>query len=177
MYVLGIDPGVTGAIVRAYPNSEGQPVFDQWKMPTVPHGLLDWFDEYHMPGPGYAYVEFVGGFHVQPNSPMPVLQNAVKRVSANLKLREGLGGIIAVVAAEGLSMDKPVTPTKWMNWLAPGRPKGKDNDAKRKTHIHEIVCRRVPVSSVNNQKKIYKYAADAYGLALYGIEHCKHWKS
>lgn len=173
MYILGIDPGANGAIALATYNSEMGAIYQYYKMPSGPAGLHELFVEHIDPicGPGYAYVEKVGGFNPRSEPHL---------VTANLKLREHLGEINACLICHGVSIQKVVTANTWQNFVAPGMPSGRDSAAKRKSDVYEAVLAKVPhnrCAFVAKGERIPKYAADAFGILLYGMHHCPDWRA
>lgn len=173
--VLGIDPGKTGAIVTA--NRVGNDIwFDMHKMPLGAGRLREWFRDNVCPRPHYAYIEFVGGLFLPKNSGQKEIQAAMQRVSANLKLREELGRLEQVCVDHDVVVSKLVTPKSWQAWLCPALPKGAGASARRKQEVHSRVLSLVRMEEYGNFKKIPLYAADAFGICLYGMEHQKEWR-
>lgn len=173
MYMLGIDPGATGAVALATYNSNMGAIYQFWKLPTGAAGLHELLVEHIDPicGPGFAYVEKVGGFNPR-SEPHLVLPN--------LRLREAMGVIRACLICHGISLQKEVTPNTWQNYVAPGMPSGRESASKRKDAVHQAVLGMVPhnrCAFTAKAERIPKYAADAFGILLYGMHHCAEWRA
>lgn len=172
--IVGIDPGKTGAIVIA--NRLGGDIwFDMHKMPIGSGGLREWFKQHITPRPHYAYIELVGGFYMPKNGDKKALALAMQRVSANLKLRQDLGRIEQACVDHNVAVQKIVQPAVWQKYLCPGLPKGTSASSRRKKEIHSRVLERITTDQYGNFKTIPLYAADAFGICLYGTNDHKDW--
>lgn len=172
--IVGIDPGKTGAIVIA--SRIGSDIwFDLHKMPIGSGGLREWFKESITPRPHYAYIELVGGFYMPKGGSKEMLALALQRVSSNLKLRQDLGRIEQACVDHNVAVSQIVQPKTWQAWLQPSLPKGQGAVTRRKQEIHSRVLSLIPDSQYGNFKKLPQYAADAFGICLYGMHHNKEW--
>lgn len=101
--ILGIDPGMTGAIAQVSPMEE------VWDMPETPHdlaALLATFD----PATTVAYVEHV--------SSMPG-----QGVASTFKFGYGFGVLIGCLASRGIRYEL-VTPARWKRAMGLSKDKG-----------------------------------------------------
>lgn len=170
MYILAADPGKTGAIVHVQHKPNAPPIFQVWNMPASPAALWDLFDyELDVDQVGFGFIEMVGQFN--PTDPA-----ALKRMTANLKLRRCLGQLEMAFIAAGATVQKVVTPKTWQSWLYPGLPEGQAASTERKKLIHGAVMQRISKAQYGNFTKITQKAADAFAIALYGMHHCPEWR-
>lgn len=151
--LIAIDPGFTdGGIAIRYPGGgvsfdkfESDSVMDLWNQIYEIWSLADLQSQMI-----YCYIEKVGaGF---PGSSSHNVSSFARHC-----------GHLDMALVASRIPHTAIMPTKWMQSIAPDRPRGKGDKAKaaRKWHITHLMEKQFP------DNEIFKYSGDAFGILAY----------
>ena len=156
MYIIGIDPGISGGIVALNGKTGTPHIVDISPMPAGPHELLAHFVYLGFPGVSNRTETriFIENVHSMPTD----------GVRAAFTFGQGLGRLEGVMAALGLPEPLKVNPKQWMDYSSMKR----NTDEKKydfKKRIKELAVTLVPKDW---KDKITLKTCDAYMIAMYG---------
>lgn len=165
MILIAIDPGKTGAIAW---RTTGVSIVRFTPMPHTAAGILDVLQclQGSDGEESLCVTEKVGKMHGNP-----------AMISGILKLAEHYGALKMSLTAVDIPLWKEVTPQSWMQFTAPGYPKGAGS-GPRKKFIHNRVCQIYPETYRFGQStpcRIPLYAADAFGILFWAEANCTPW--
>jgi len=155
--LIAIDPGLSGGIVCRESNG----TVTAFKMPDTPQGihtLLKSLDNPEIPQKSFVLMENVG--KARPGNCSASVTTFARHVG-HLEM--------ALIALQ--IPHETILPTKWMNDVAPGRPKGIDAATVRlrKRFIKDLMQRKYP------DQKITDKTADAFGILTYLIRYSEKY--
>jgi crossover junction endodeoxyribonuclease RuvC len=160
MYIIGIDPGLSGAIVVCDENGH---IWDWWDTPTIQLAKGSAKREYDIVGmagivrtskpDGYrAFIERQQAFPGQ-------------GVSSSFQTGRGYGIWLGLLAALALPYEI-VDPRKWQKAILPGGPKG--TSKARSLQFAGRQWPALPLTKPNGKKAVMDGRSDAACIALYG---------
>lgn len=151
MYIIGIDPGLSGGIVALNGNDK-EHIVDVANMPRGPKALYEHF--LYLGLPKVPCTIFIENVHSMPTDGH----------KGAFTFGKGLGHIEGVLVAMGLPEPLKVNPKQWMDLF----DLRKEKDEKKydyKKRIKERILKDIPK---NRAKEITLKTCDAYGIAYYG---------
>jgi len=154
--LIAIDPGLSGGIVTRSNTGE----VESHKMPDTPQGILELLEDIKRASAGHCFVLMENVGKARPGNCSASVSTFAKHVG-HLEM--------ALIALQ--IPHEVILPTKWMNDVAPGRPKGSDAAVvrKRKRFIKDLMQRKYP------DQRITDKTADAFGILTYLIRYSEKY--